>query len=86
MDLSPKVIAHRSSYTRGELLINPSAYESFKQKVHIVDTVSSAPLRVLLSAFIPLAVCESPVCAAGIVPAGPVRVGRAVRRQGASDA
>ena len=40
MDLSPKVIAHRSSYTRGELLINPSAYKSFKQKVHIVDKVT----------------------------------------------
>lgn len=39
VDLSPKVIAHRSSYTRGELLINPAAYQSFKQKVNIVDTV-----------------------------------------------
>ena len=41
MDLSPKVIAHRSSYTRGELLINPSAYKSFKQKVHIIDKVTA---------------------------------------------
>ena len=39
VDLSPTVIAHRSSYTRGELLINPKEYESFKHKVHIIDRV-----------------------------------------------
>lgn len=46
VDLSPTIIAHRSSYTRGELLINPTAFKSFKNKVHIIDKVSS--LLVLL--------------------------------------
>ena len=39
VDLSPTIIAHRSSYTRGELLINPTAFKSFKNKIHIIDKV-----------------------------------------------
>lgn len=39
VDLSPTIIAHRSSYTRGELLINPTAFKSFKNKVKIHDQV-----------------------------------------------
>ena len=41
IDLSPQVIAHRSSYTRGELLINPSAYKVFKNKGNIDDKVGA---------------------------------------------
>lgn len=40
IDLTPQLIAHKSSYTRGELLINPSAYNSFKHKRNINDQVS----------------------------------------------
>jgi len=43
VDLSPIVIAHRSSYTRGELLINPKEFQSFKHKVHIIDHVPPPP-------------------------------------------
>eukprot|EP00884_Botryococcus_braunii_P011681 jgi/Botrbrau1/20513/Bobra.145_2s0066.1 len=36
-DLSPVMIAHRSRATRGEMLVNPRAYDEFLQKKHIRD-------------------------------------------------
>jgi len=45
-DLSPKIIAHRSSATRHEMLVNPPAYAQFCHKAHINDHVR-ARLRAL---------------------------------------
>ena len=39
VNLSPKIIAHRSSATRHEMLVNPPAYEQFCHKRHINDHV-----------------------------------------------
>lgn len=43
VDLSPKVIAHRSKATRGEMLVNPSAYAEFCRKAIIHDKVQRGP-------------------------------------------
>ncbi|KAK9832479.1 hypothetical protein WJX81_000145 [Elliptochloris bilobata] len=40
VNLSPKIIAHRSSATRHEMLVNPPAYEQFRHKQHINDHAS----------------------------------------------
>jgi len=42
-DLSPKIIAHRSSATRHEMLVNPPAYAQFCHKAHINDHVRACP-------------------------------------------
>lgn len=39
VNLSPKIIAHRSSATRHEMLVNPPAYAQFCHKAHINDHV-----------------------------------------------
>ncbi len=39
VNLSPKVIAHRSSATRREMLVNPPAYAQFCHKANINDQV-----------------------------------------------
>ena len=41
--LAPKVIAHRSSATRGEMLVNTRAYREFRHKARLNDNVR-APL------------------------------------------
>jgi hypothetical protein len=41
-NLSPKVIAHRSSATRGEMLVNTKAFRQFCHKARINDNVRSA--------------------------------------------
>lgn len=49
MDLDPKVIAHRSPSTRGEMLVNPAAYTEFRHKAALNDQVrasSSRPVHV----------------------------------------
>lgn len=39
VNLSPKIIAHRSSATRHEMLVNPPAYSQFCHKAYINDHV-----------------------------------------------
>lgn len=43
VNLNPKVIAHRSSATRGEMLVNSRAYRQFCHKARINDSVPSIP-------------------------------------------
>lgn len=40
--LAPKVIAHRSSATRGEMLVNTRAYREFRHKALLNDNVRSS--------------------------------------------
>lgn len=42
VNLNPKVIAHRSSATRGEMLVNTKAYRQFCHKANINDQVRAA--------------------------------------------
>jgi hypothetical protein len=37
---APQVIAHKSSATRGELLVQPEAYKEFLQQAHLNDTAT----------------------------------------------
>ena len=39
MDLDPKVIAHRSPKTQGDMLVNPAAYDEFCAKGQLDDQV-----------------------------------------------
>lgn len=39
VNLNPKVIAHRSSATRGEMLVNSRAYRQFCHKARLYDAV-----------------------------------------------
>ena len=39
--MQPKVIAHRSRATRGEMLVNPPNWEEFKHKALINDQASN---------------------------------------------
>ena len=39
VNMTPKVIAHRSHATRGEMLVNPAAYDEFHHKANINDEV-----------------------------------------------
>ena len=48
MDLDPKVIAHRSPKTQGEMLVNPSAYEEFCCKAQLQDQVSCRSTALML--------------------------------------
>ena len=42
-NLNPKIIAHRSSATRGEMLVNSRSYRQFCHKAKINDNVSAFP-------------------------------------------
>ena len=44
MDLDPKVIAHRSPKTQGDMLVNPAAYDEFCAKGQLHDQVCLAAL------------------------------------------
>ena len=57
VNLSPKIIAHRSSATRHEMLVNPPAYAQFCHKRHINDHV-----RPLYSPDLMLEVCVQSAC------------------------
>jgi hypothetical protein len=48
VNLNPKVIAHRSSATRGEMLVNTKAYRQFCHKANINDQVRTALTAFLL--------------------------------------
>ena len=49
-NLNPKVIAHRSSATRGEMLVNSKAFRQFSHKAKINDNVSLAPCLICMLA------------------------------------
>ena len=49
-NLNPKVIAHRSSATRGEMLVNSKAFRQFCHKAKINDNVSPAPCLICILA------------------------------------